>query len=93
MDKGRAAIRVLAGAEQSRPGALPALYAAVGRRRHDEGREFDHTLTASSLAEVPLPAELVDAGSDPPSTRPSGQSRRRPVPGRYRVRLARDRVG
>jgi hypothetical protein len=38
-----------------------ALYTALGRRRHDEGREFDRALYEEALQEAGLPTELADA--------------------------------
>ena len=40
---------------------LRPLYTALGRRRHDEGREFDRELIVEALEEAGLPARLADA--------------------------------
>jgi hypothetical protein len=40
---------------------LRPLYTALGRRRHDEGRDFDRALIEEALTEAGLPASLADA--------------------------------
>src|SRR6202012_4079379 len=40
---------------------LGPLDTALGRRRHDDGREFDRDLIVEALAEVGLPESLADA--------------------------------
>jgi 2-hydroxychromene-2-carboxylate isomerase len=40
---------------------LRPLYTALGRRRHDEGREFDRQLIVEALEEAGLPVSLADA--------------------------------
>jgi hypothetical protein len=62
--KGWAALRVLAAAEATGPSALPELYSAIGRRRHDGGREFDRPMMLEALDEAGLPAELAEASDD-----------------------------
>lgn len=40
---------------------LRPLYTALGRRKHDEGRDFDRALIVEALEEAGLPASLADA--------------------------------
>lgn len=61
---GQEALRLLAAAERVKPEAAADLYTAIGRRRHDEGQEFDTATFVDALAEVGLPAELAEARSD-----------------------------
>ncbi len=62
--RGQEALRVLAAAERIKPEAVADLYTAMGRRRHDEGQDFDSALIADAVAEVGLPADLSEARSD-----------------------------
>lgn len=62
--QGQEALRVLAAAERIKPEAVAGLYTAMGRRRHDEGQDFDSALLADAIKEVGLPAELGQARSD-----------------------------
>ncbi len=60
--RGYGPVRICIAAEQQHGNAvLGPLYAALGRRRHDEKREFDRELYLEALAEAGLPAELADA--------------------------------
>jgi 2-hydroxychromene-2-carboxylate isomerase len=62
MDRAWGAVRVLIAAEQGEGAAvLGDLYTALGRRRHNEGRELDRAAIAEALDEVGLPASLADA--------------------------------
>lgn len=61
----RAPLRVLAAAEAAHGSASrPALYFALARRRHDQGRDWDRAVLAESLAEAGLPESLADAADD-----------------------------
>lgn len=51
----------IAAQETSGPDSTLALYTALGRRHHDEGREFDRALYEEALTEAGLPVELADA--------------------------------
>jgi 2-hydroxychromene-2-carboxylate isomerase len=58
-------IRVLVAAdERAGSDAVGQLYEALGRRVHDEARQVDAALVGEALAEVGLPADLVDAMDD-----------------------------
>jgi hypothetical protein len=60
--RGWAPNRVCLAAEQEFGNhVLRDLYTALGTRRHDEGREFDHELIVESLKEAGLPVGLADA--------------------------------
>jgi 2-hydroxychromene-2-carboxylate isomerase len=62
LDRGWGPVRVCIAAEAAHGAeVLRPLYTALGRRRHDEGREFDRELIVEALAEVGLPASLADA--------------------------------
>jgi len=55
-------VRILVAAEQAEgPDVLLPLYTAIGNRLHRDGRELDRALLAEAVAEVGLPASLVDA--------------------------------
>ncbi|MDP9091862.1 MAG: DsbA family protein [Actinomycetota bacterium] len=55
-------VRVAIAAEQQHgTDILRPLYTALGRRRHDEGRDFDRALIVEALHEVGLDASLADA--------------------------------
>lgn len=58
------ALRVLAAAEPTKPGALADLYTALGRRVHDKGQDLDSATLVEALHDAGLPAELADAGND-----------------------------
>jgi 2-hydroxychromene-2-carboxylate isomerase len=62
LDRGWGPVRVAIAAEQ-KFGAevLRPLYFALGRRRHEDGREFDRDTIVEALAESGLPTELADA--------------------------------
>ena len=56
------ALRVLAAAQASGgTAAVGALYAALGRRRHDEGRAYSAEVVQEAVAEVGLPADVAAA--------------------------------
>lgn len=62
LDRGWGPVRVCIAAEQQHGSdVLRPLYTALGRRRHDEGREFDRALIEEALTEVGLPTSLADA--------------------------------
>jgi 2-hydroxychromene-2-carboxylate isomerase len=62
LSKGWGPVRVCIAAEEAHgTDVLPALYTALGTRRHNEGREFDRTVIVEALEEAGLPAELADA--------------------------------
>ena len=62
MDRGWGPVRICIAAEQAHgPDVLRDLYTALGRRNHDEQREFDRDLFVEALEEAGLPAELADA--------------------------------
>ena len=62
LDRGWGPVRVCIAAEQQHGSdVLRPLYTALGRRRHDEGREFDRTLIEEALTEAGLPTSLADA--------------------------------
>lgn len=55
-------VRVLVAAEQAHGAdVLLPLYTAIGNRLHGDGRELNRALLAEAVAEVGLPAGLVDA--------------------------------
>lgn len=65
MEQGRETMRVLAAAAaDGGPEVVQPLYFAVGRRRHDEGRDLDRSAYEEALAEVGLPAAMADAAGD-----------------------------
>ena len=51
----------MAAAEAHGDEVLRPLYTALGRRKHDQGRDFDRELLVEALAEVGLPEALADA--------------------------------
>jgi protein-disulfide isomerase-like protein with CxxC motif len=56
--------RICIAAEQAHGNdVLRQLYTALGRRHHDEGREFDHDVYVEALEEAGLPASLADAAN------------------------------
>jgi 2-hydroxychromene-2-carboxylate isomerase len=62
MSRGWGPVRVCMAAEQAHGAeALRGLYTALGRRRHDDGREFDREVFVEALEEAGLPVELADA--------------------------------
>jgi hypothetical protein len=62
LDRGWGPVRVCIAAEQQHGSdVLRPLYTALGRRRHDDGREFDRTLIEEALTEAGLPTSLADA--------------------------------
>jgi 2-hydroxychromene-2-carboxylate isomerase len=62
LERGWGPVRICMAAEQAHGvGALRDLYTALGRRRHDEGREWGHELYVEALAEAGLPTELAAA--------------------------------
>ncbi len=62
LDRGWGPVRICIAAEQKFGNeVLPALYTALGTRRHDEQREWDRALYDEALTEAGLPAELADA--------------------------------
>jgi 2-hydroxychromene-2-carboxylate isomerase len=62
LDRAWGPVRVCIAAEQEHgTAALRDLYTALGTRRHDQGREFDHDVIAEALKEAGLPVGLADA--------------------------------
>lgn len=62
LTKGLGPVRVCIAAEQAHGSkVLEALYTALGRRRHDDGRAFDRDVIVEALEEAGLPIELADA--------------------------------
>jgi protein-disulfide isomerase-like protein with CxxC motif len=62
LGRGWGPVRICIAAEQAHgTEVLPALYAALGTKRHNEGREFTRDLYVEALEEVGLPTELADA--------------------------------
>jgi 2-hydroxychromene-2-carboxylate isomerase len=62
LDRGWGPVRVCIAAEQAHgTEVLRPLYTALGRRRHDDGREFDREVIVEALEEAGLPASLADA--------------------------------
>ncbi|WP_372733872.1 DsbA family protein [Nocardioides sp.] len=58
-------VRVCMAAEQRHgKDALLPLYAALARRRHVDGREFDRTMIEEALTEAGLPTSLAEAMDD-----------------------------
>jgi protein-disulfide isomerase-like protein with CxxC motif len=62
LQRGWGPVRVCIAAEQKcGVESLRDLYTALGRRRHDEGRDFDRELIVEALEEAGLPTDLADA--------------------------------
>jgi len=62
LDRGWGPVRVCVAAEQAQGAeVLRPLYTALGRRKHDQGRDFDRAVLVEALAEAGLPASLADA--------------------------------
>ena len=57
----RVAIKI---AEDYDNATLGDWYTAVGTRRHNNGEELDREMVAASLADVGLPADLIEAWDD-----------------------------
>jgi 2-hydroxychromene-2-carboxylate isomerase len=51
----------IAAAEAHGDEVLRPLYTALGRRKHDQGRDFDRDVIVEALAEAGLPESLADA--------------------------------
>jgi hypothetical protein len=61
LDRGWGPVRVAVAAEERYGNdVLLPLYTALGRRKHEEGREFDRDVILAALAEAGLPADLAD---------------------------------
>jgi protein-disulfide isomerase-like protein with CxxC motif len=61
LDRGWGPVRVAVAAEERYGNdVLLPLYNALGRRKHEEGREFDQDVIRAALAEAGLPADLAD---------------------------------
>ena len=61
LDRGWGPVRVAVAAEERYGNdVLLPLYNALGRRKHEEGREFDRDVILAALAEAGLPADLAD---------------------------------
>jgi hypothetical protein len=57
-------VRVAIKIAQEHPDRLGDWYTAIGTRRHNNGEELDRDTLAASLADVDLPADLIDAFDD-----------------------------
>ena len=61
LDRGWGPVRVAVAAEEKFGNeVLRDLYTALGRRKHDDGRDFDREVIVEALAEVGLPESLAD---------------------------------
>lgn len=62
LDRGWGPVRVCIAAEQAHgTEALRPLYTALGRRKHNDGRDYDHDTIVEALEEAGLPVSLADA--------------------------------
>ncbi len=62
LQRGWGPVRIcIAAQEKFGPEPTLALYTALGRRHHNEGRQFDRAVYEEALTEAGLPAELADA--------------------------------
>jgi 2-hydroxychromene-2-carboxylate isomerase len=62
LGRGWGPVRVcMAAAEAHGDDVLRPLYTALGRRKHDQGRDFDRELIVEALVEAGLPESLADA--------------------------------
>jgi 2-hydroxychromene-2-carboxylate isomerase len=62
LDRGWGAVRVCIAAEETQGAeVLRPLYTALGRRKHDQGRDFDRAVIIEALQEAGLPSSLADA--------------------------------
>jgi hypothetical protein len=62
LGRGWGPVRICIAVEQKYgTAALRDLYTALGTKRHDEGREFDHALYVEALTECGLDPSLADA--------------------------------
>jgi 2-hydroxychromene-2-carboxylate isomerase len=60
--RGWGPVRVCIAAEEAHGNqVLRALYTALGRRKHEQGRDFDRGVIVEALEEAGLPASLADA--------------------------------
>jgi 2-hydroxychromene-2-carboxylate isomerase len=61
LERGWGPVRVAIAAEEKYGNeVLRDLYTAMGRRKHDDGRDFDRQVLTEALAEVGLPESLAD---------------------------------
>ncbi|MBU4216098.1 MAG: disulfide bond formation protein DsbA [Actinobacteria bacterium] len=66
LDNGWGPVRLLVAAqERYGDGSVRDLYSALGRRHHDEHRQYDRALFVEALAELGLDEALADAADDP----------------------------
>ena len=65
LERGWGPVRIAIAVEKAHgTDALHSLYTALGTKRHNDGREFDHELYVEALAEAGLPVELAAAADD-----------------------------